>query len=71
MPGLVIDFIRPLLCKIEKRTLVVMLTDIRSAKDYGYDFDEQLWKGFAEDIESEIDRRGGGCFPNEENWRKV
>lgn len=58
MPGLVTDFIRPLLPYLSKRTVKVMWDDIRSAGHYGDSkIDEPMWMNFLGDLVAELDRR--------------
>jgi hypothetical protein len=57
MPSLVIGFIKPLIPKIETRTLVVMRTDIQEAYSLGDECDKKVWEAFREQIEREIDKR--------------
>ena len=58
MPGLVTDFIRPLLPYLSKRTVKVMWDDIRSAGHYGDPkIDEPMWMVFLGDLVAELDRR--------------
>lgn len=59
MPALVIDFIRPLLPKLDSKTLTVMERDIIEADSLG---DEQIepgprWLHFLDDIREEKQRR--------------
>lgn len=62
MPGLVIDFISPLLPYLSKNALFVFDRDITEQKytgGYGdRNIDEPLWKKFHEKVISEEKRRG-------------
>lgn len=58
VPGLVIDFIRPLLPELCNKTLSVMERDIAGAGGYGdKQIDEPRWLQFLEDIRREQRRR--------------
>ena len=58
MPGLVMDFIRPLLPKLDSKTLFVMERDIAKADDLGNaDIDEPMWVEFLGEIRNEQKRR--------------
>ena len=66
MPGLVIDFITPLLPLLPDRTLFVMERDVAGAPSYGHErIDKPLWIKFLMDVRCEIDRRkeNGGKTP--------
>ena len=58
MPGLVIDFIRPLLSKLDSKTLTVMERDIIEADSLGDEqIDQPRWLYFLNDIRAEKQRR--------------
>ncbi len=58
MPGLVMDFIRPLLPKLDSKTLFAMEQDIAKADDFGNaDIDAPMWAAFLTEIENERKRR--------------
>lgn len=61
MPSLVIDYIRPLLPYLSRRTVKVMWNDVRSADQFGgygdETIDKPLWMSFLEDLAKELDRR--------------
>ena len=61
-PGLVQDFIRPLLPKLSEKTLAVLERDIREAETYGgYGhpvIDEPGWKRFLAEVQSAMKDRG-------------
>ena len=58
MPGLVIDFIRPLLSKLDSKTLTVMERDIIEADSLGDEqIDRPIWLHFLNDIREEKQRR--------------
>ena len=58
MPGLVIDFIRPLLPKLDSKTLTVMERDIIEADSLGDEqIDQPKWLYFLNDIREEKQRR--------------
>ncbi len=59
MPGLVQDFIRPLLPHLSRNTLFVMARDIREAPSYGDpNIDEPGWMRFLADVQKESRERG-------------
>lgn len=70
MPGLVIDFIRPLLPYISNRTLYVFDQDITDQKYMGgygdKTIDEPMWLKFHKDIIEEEKRRGAKPYLD---WR--
>ena len=71
MPGLIIDYITPLLPEINDRTLYVLDQDITEQKycgGYGDPYiDEPLWMRFLEKIHEEQKRRGVEPY---RDWRK-
>lgn len=71
MPGLVIDFITPLLPILSKRTLWCFDQDIANAKyEGGYgdpNIDEPRWKKFHEAVRAERLRRGEELY---KHWRE-
>lgn len=70
MPGLVIDFIRPLLPYVNNRTLYVFdqdITDQRYMGGYGdKNIDEPMWIRFHQDVIAEEERRGMDLY---KDWR--
>ena len=61
MPSLVMDFIRPLLPYLSKKTLWCMVNDIERVDDYGMAMDEEMWKGFLKAVkEVQNDRQENG-----------
>lgn len=59
MPGLVQDFLRPLLPKLSEKTLAVMERDIRQASDYGHpEIDRPGWMQFLSEIRKVMNDRG-------------
>lgn len=71
MPGLVIDYIRPLLPHIDDRTLYILdqdITEQRYMGGYGDEqIDEPLWMRFHLDVVAEETRRGIEPY---KDWRK-
>ena len=58
MPELVINFIRPLLPKLDSKTLTVMERDIIEADSLGDEqIDQPMWLHFLNDIRAEKQRR--------------
>ena len=71
MPGLVIDFITPLLPHLSDKTLWCFDQDVTDAKyypgGYGASCDEQLWLRFHEAVRAERTRRGHELY---KSWRE-
>ncbi len=71
MPGLVIDFITPLLPHLSDRTLAVFDQDITDQKHLGgYGdpaIDEPLWHRFHAQVQEELTRRGLELY---KDWRQ-
>lgn len=66
MPGLVMDFIRPLLPNLGSKTLFVMEQDISKADDLGNaDIDAPKWMKFLSEIQEERRRREVRRTPDE------
>lgn len=64
MPGLVMDYITPLLSYISDRTLNCLHRDVSEAEQMGYgygdpDIDKPRWMRFLADVEAEQGRRSG------------
>lgn len=59
MPSLIIDYLTPLIPKLETRTLVVIATDIRGATNLGDDCDAAAWNRFLSTVDEEIEKRRG------------
>lgn len=61
MPGLIIDYIYPMLQKLSIRFLTIALKDIESAKDFpglgDPKVDTPKWEWFADELQKELDRR--------------
>lgn len=58
MPGLVQDFIRPLLPHLSNKTLFVMERDIREAGGYGHpQIDEPGWMRFLADVQKAMEEK--------------
>lgn len=58
MPELVINFTRPLLSKLDDKTLYVMARDIAEADNLGNaEIDTPMWAAFLGEIEKERKRR--------------
>lgn len=70
MPGLVVDFIRPLLPYISDKTLYVFDQDITDQKYMGgygdKSIDEPIWMKFHQDVIAEEGRRGMDLY---KDWR--
>jgi len=63
MPGLVMDFIRPLLPHLSNKTLWCMEKDIIEQEKYGYGdprIDEPAWRTFLAQVQQEIRKRKEG-----------
>lgn len=58
MPGLVTDFIRPLLPCLNDNTLNNMQREVSEYGEYGDDCDVRTWKEFLDDVKAEIEKRG-------------
>lgn len=60
MPGLVIDFITPLIPYLDSSTIKVMIGDIEMpTAGYGDpDIDAPLWVGFLDNLKKEKEKRG-------------
>ena len=59
MPGLVIDFITPLLPYVSRRTLWCFERDLSDATYFGdEDIDKPLWMEFKTSVEYELQKRG-------------
>lgn len=59
MPGLVQDFLRPLLPKLSEKTLAVMERDIRQADNYGHpEIDRPGWMHFLSELRRVMNDRG-------------
>lgn len=71
MPGLVVDFIRPLLPYVSNRTLYVFDQDITDQKytgSYGDKrIDEPMWMKFHREVIEEEKRRGSEPY---KDWRE-
>lgn len=71
-PGVVIDFIRPLLPYVNERTLYVFDQDITEKKYMGgygdKRIDEPLWMKFHRDVISEEEKRGMDLY---KDWRAI
>lgn len=59
MPSLIIDYLTPLIPKLETRTLVVIATDIKGTANLGDDCDAAAWNHFLSAVEAEIKKRRG------------
>ncbi len=59
MPGIVQDFIHPLLPYINSKTLYVIERDIREAPSYGWDIDKPGWLKLLAAIHTEQRNREG------------
>jgi hypothetical protein len=59
MPSLIINYLTPLVPKLETRTLVVIATDIRGAANLGDDCDAAVWNRFLSSVETEVEKRRG------------
>lgn len=59
MPSLIIDYLTPLIPKLETRTLVVIATDIKGTANLGDDCDAAAWNRFLSAVETEITKRRG------------
>lgn len=59
MPSLIIDYLTPLIPKLETRTLVVIATDIKGTANLGDDCDAAAWNRFLSAVEAEIEKRRG------------
>lgn len=61
MPGIVEDYITPLIPQLSDKTLVVLRNDIEDASMWGSlgnpDIDAPLWLGLLERIKNELKRR--------------
>lgn len=61
MPGLVIDFLTPLIPKLSNKTLCVIERDVREAERYGGYGDENIdkpgWIKFLGELQAEIQHR--------------
>ena len=67
MPSIVIGFIRPLISKINNKTLFVLERDVRESKSYGDPkIDKPDWLVFLAELQAEIQKRkdGGKWFGN-------
>lgn len=61
MPSIVIGFIRPLISKINNKTLFVLERDVRESKSYGDPkIDKPDWLRFLAELQSEIKNRKDG-----------
>ena len=66
MPSIVVGFIKPLLPKLNNRTLWCFERDIEGANGYGDpDIDKPLWMDFLKAVKAEIERRGDSNGPND------
>lgn len=62
IPHTVIQYIRPILPHLTKRTLVCMERDIREAENYGSGYgdekiDKPVWLNFLQEVQIELSRR--------------
>lgn len=58
MPGLVTDFIKPLLPYLNDNALNNMRREVSEFGEYGDDCDVQTWMDFLDDVKEEIKKRG-------------
>ena len=58
MPGLVTDFIRPLLPYLNDNAVHNIRKEISETSDYGDDCDARTWLNFLNDVKAEIEKRG-------------
>ena len=54
MPGLVIDYITPMLPRLSKKTLWCFEKDIESCENYGMDMDKEKWMEFLAKVKKAI-----------------
>lgn len=59
MPSLIINYLTPLIPKLETRTLVVIATDIKGAANLGDDCDAAAWNRFLSAVKTEVEKRRG------------
>lgn len=58
MPGLVTDFIRPLLPYLNDNAVHNMRKEVSEFDDYGDSCDVRTWMNFLDDVKTEIEKRG-------------
>lgn len=54
MPGLVIDYITPMLPRLTKKTLWCFERDIEGCENYGMDMDKEKWMEFLAKVKEAI-----------------